>query len=113
MSAGRLMSGRSGDEVSSPGVTIINKNRLAGIYNDTLILYQSSDGSDLRRVEFTGNTTYVCALDGEWRFGGIESFVEETPLPLIALKIASQTDTTILMINNEIDRQLGYKHTIA
>ena len=114
MSAERLISGRAGEEVSSPGVTIINKNKYqVGINDDMLIINQSSDGSDLRRVQFTGNMTYICALDREWRFGDIRSFVEESPIPAIALNSASRTDLTILMMNNEIDRQLEHNHIVT
>lgn len=112
MSAERLMSRRVGNEVSSPGVTIVNKGKPSGRINgNSLVLSQSSEGSDLRRITFVGSTTYVCALDGEWRFGDIGSFVNTDPPAPIAVKSAGQIEKTILMMNNEIDRQLGNERT--
>jgi hypothetical protein len=77
-----------------------------------LILYQSSEGSDLRRLRFTGNTAYVCALDGEWFLEGTKSLLGATTRIPIPDQSARQLWRTILLINNEIDMQLRDDQTV-
>jgi tRNA pseudouridine-54 N-methylase len=113
ISGQRLMSEGTGREFSSPGVTVVNKSEpFVRIGDKSLVLKQGSDGTDLRRVKFTENTLYVSALNGEWRFGDAGSLLKESALATFAVRGPSQTDRTILMINNEIDRQLSGKRTV-
>jgi tRNA pseudouridine-54 N-methylase len=112
MSRDRLMSGELGDEVSSPGISVVDKVKgTFGVCDNALTLKESAEGSDLRKMSLTRNVTYVCSLEGERRLYDIDSYFGECSSPKIALKSAGQTDRTILMINNEIDRQI--MHNVA
>lgn len=106
MSATRLATEGTGNEISSPGITVVRKSEsLAGLKGDSLVVFRSSEGSDQRAVRLGENVACLCALDCERGFGDIGDFLEVNGKSPIAVKTHAQIDKAILIMNNELDRQ--------
>jgi tRNA pseudouridine-54 N-methylase len=103
-----LASKRVGNEVSSPGITVVREMEpFATLDENSLFLCQFSEGLDLRKIKFTRSTTFVLTQACESRFRNIEPFMNKPPPIPIAIRNVCPIERTILIINNEMDRQLG------
>jgi tRNA pseudouridine-54 N-methylase len=108
MSANKLFSRSvTQDEVSSPGITILRKDLLSSIggKEDSLSLYQSQEGLDLRMIKFTERTIFISALNPEISLQEIISMFRLDPSTPLRVRADYEAEKMILLINNEIDRQ--------
>jgi tRNA pseudouridine-54 N-methylase len=95
------------NSVSSPGMTIIKKDfvlSIRGIEN-SLFLYQSREGLDLRTVEFTEKTVFICKLNPEISLEGITHMFGTDARNILQVKSEDTAENAILLTNNEIDRK--------
>jgi len=94
-------------EVTSPGITLV-KGTLADIIrcvDNPLILYQQSDGQDIRKIKFGDRTVYLGSLDPGMDLDenvisstkGVKSHIGVTDI---------ECEKMVLLLNNEIDRRV-------
>jgi tRNA pseudouridine-54 N-methylase len=108
MSAKKLFSRNvTQDEVSSPGITICRKGLLSYVRckENSFSLYQSQEGLDLRMIKFTERTIFISALNPEMGLQEIISMFKLDPSTPLRVRAHCQAEKTVLLINNEIDRQ--------
>lgn len=94
-------------EVTSPGITLVRGNLadIAGCAESPLVIYQQSDGEDIRRIKLGDKMVYFGSLDHG------ADLNESAILPANSVKspigvTGRQLEKTVLLINNEIDREL-------
>ena len=108
MSAKKLLSGDlEQNQVSSPGITIVKSDIVQSIIRqgNSLLLYQSREGLDLRTVKFTERTVLMCRLNPEINLESIiNSFGTRTENTL-RVKLDDEAEKAILLTNVEIDRR--------
>jgi tRNA pseudouridine-54 N-methylase len=108
MSAKKLFSRNvTQGEVSSPGITIFRKDLLSYVRckENSFSLYQSQEGLDLRMIKFTERTIFISALNTEIGLQEIISMFKLDPSTPLRVRADYEAEKTILLINNEIDRQ--------
>jgi tRNA pseudouridine-54 N-methylase len=95
-------------KVTSPGITLVRENPayITGSIENPLVIYQRSDGQDIRRIKISNKMVYFGSLDYE------ADLDESGVLPANSLKspigvTGTQCEKTVLLINSEIDRRLG------
>nr|MDO8135296.1 hypothetical protein [Candidatus Njordarchaeum guaymaensis] len=95
-------------EVTSPGITLIKGTPadIIGCVDNPLILYQRSDGQDPRNIKFGDRTVYFGSLDP--RFDLEENAIFPTKGVKTPIGVTDiQCEKMVLLLNNEIDRDLG------
>ncbi len=108
MSARKLFSNNvTQDEVSSPGITIFRKDLLSciGGKENSFSLYRSQEGLDLRMIKFIERTIFISTLNSEISLQEIISMFRLDPSTPLRVRADYEVEKTILLINNEIDRQ--------
>lgn len=93
--------------VSSPGITITKKDFVSsiGVTENSLLLCQSREGLDLRTVEFTERTVFVCKLNPETNLEDIVHLFGTDTRNILRVKSEDDAENAILLTNNEMDRQ--------
>jgi len=108
MSARKLLSGDLERNLeSSPGITIIKNDIVPSIIRqeNSLLLYQSREGLDLRTVKFTDRTVLVCKLNPEMIIEDVIGLFGKHTHNMIGVKLDDEAEKAILLTNNEIDRR--------
>lgn len=97
----------SGEEESTPGVYISKRSFedvIAGLDN---VIYLHEDGEDIRKVELTGDETFVLS-DHQNLTPEEEAVLERKGARRVSLgKRLYHADHCIVMVNYELDRQAG------
>jgi tRNA pseudouridine-54 N-methylase len=108
MSIKKLLSGDlERNPESSPGISIIKNDIISSILHQdsSLLLYQSSEGLDLRTVKFTERTVLICKLNPETNLGNAIQLLGTDTQNMLQVKSEDEAEKVILLANIEIDRQ--------
>jgi tRNA pseudouridine-54 N-methylase len=95
-------------KVTSPGITLVRGNPadITRCVENALVVYQRSDGQDVRGIKFGDRMIYFGSLDqgADPDDNGILPVNSvESPIGIAGM----QCEKTILLINNQIDRGIG------
>jgi tRNA pseudouridine-54 N-methylase len=108
MSIKKLLSGDlERNPESSPGITTIKSNVIPSIIREenSLLLYQSREGLDLRTVKFTEKTIFICRLNPKMNIENVIHLFRTHTQNMLPIKSEDKAEKAILLTNIEIDRR--------
>jgi tRNA (pseudouridine54-N1)-methyltransferase len=103
-----LMKAVNGEERSSPGIYISNRNYkdvLSTIPKTTQFIYLKEDGADIRDVELGEDVTFVLSDDRDLTDEEEDLLMDHDPVKVCLGPISYHSDHCVLIANNEMDRQ--------